>query len=179
MHVEVEVCTACPVLDSDGNPTGSYRLAGEFCPREPIEGVVEEPTVKTVTVLDYDREIIDGRTARDSAYLKSNLSALGTCTTHTELIEPIPEPYDTYLFDISDPATWPTQAQWPGFDPADPATWPMPPETDPPVAESPTPTPDAPGEEHPGAQTPGTVTGVEPFLPPEPEPYIPADVTLP
>lgn len=180
MHVEVEVCTACPVLDSEGKATGAYRLAGQFCPREPIEGVVEEPTVKTITVLDYDRENIDGRSARDSAYLKRHLDALGTCTTHTELIEPIPQPYDTFLFDITDPATWPTQAQWPGFDPADPSTYPMPPEPDPPVTTSPTPTPDVPGPETPIVPPPDTPTTVDPPLPPEPEPYLPADaLTLP
>ena len=34
MHVEVEVCTACPVLDASGEAiSGLYHLAGEYCPR--------------------------------------------------------------------------------------------------------------------------------------------------
>ena len=182
MHVEVEVCKECPVLDANGAPTGLYHLAGEFCPREPIEGVVEEPTVITISVLDLVREDVGGRTARDSAYLKSHLEALGPCTTHTELIEPIPAVYDPNLFSIGDPATWPTQEQWPGFDPADPLTWPLPP-VEPPVETSPG---SDPGYIDP-VMTPPAVTPTPvptstpvPFTdspPPQSmEPYIPVDL---
>ena len=190
MHVEVEVCKECPVLDANGAPTGLYHLAGEFCPREPIEGVVEEPTVATISVLDLVREEIGGRTARDSVYLKSYLEALGPCTTHTELIEPIPAVYDPSSFNIGDPTTWPTQEQWPGFDPADSLTWPLPP-VEPPV-ETPVETiPGGPGYIDPSFTPPPMVTPTPvptPVLPPttapfteqppseSTEPYIPVDL---
>lgn len=170
MHVEVEVCTACPVLDANGAPTGQYHLAGEFCPREPIEGVVEEPTVKTIAVLDLAREDVGGRTARDSVYLKSYLDALGPCTVHTELIEPIPKEYDPNLFDIADPSTWPTQEQWPGFDVNNPLTWPVP--VAPPVTPAPS------GGEPAVSETPAPpVTPVTQGEPPpaEVEPFVPVD----
>ncbi len=173
LHTEVEVCTDSPVLDAGGSPVaGLYHLAGEFCPREAIPGVVEEPTVKTIAVLDLEREDIGGKTAKDSSYLKSYLEAQGTCDVHTSAIEVPPPAYDPYLFEITDPSTWPTQEQWPGFDPADEATWPVIPgswETDPPVEPT-----GQPGD-LPGGP-PDVIGGGQPDVPPD-DPYVPAGGT--
>lgn len=165
LHKEVEVCTACPVMGSDGAAiSGLYHLAGEFCPREANEALgITEGTVKTIGILDYTRESVGGAAARDASYLYSFLEAQGTCTTHTSAPVAPPVEYDPYSFNRNDPSTWPTQEQWPGFDPADETTYPdynLPPvttptpggETTPPVIEptpSPTPTPTATPPEEP------------------------------
>ena len=167
LHKEVEVCTACPVLDSDGTAiSGLYHLAGEFCPREANEALgITEGTVKTIGILDYARENVGGAVARDSSYLYSFLEAQGTCTTHTSAPEVPTTPYDPYSFNRYDPSTWPTQEQWPGFDPADETTYPdynLPPVTTPTPGES-----TSPGTETtpPPSESPAT---------PPPEPYVPA-----
>ena len=170
LHKEVEVCTASPVVGSDGEAiSGLYHLAGEFCPREANEALgITEGTVKTIGILDYSRESVGGATARDSNYLNSFLEAQGSCTTHTTAPVAPPAEYDPNSFDRDDPSTWPTQEQWPGFDPADETTYPdynLPPVT--------TPTP--------GVET--TPSVLEPTPPPTPiptatpteEPYVPAD----
>ena len=178
MHVEVEVCTACPVLDASGEAiSGLYHLAGEYCPRaetgtEGTAGSAEttaagttEGGVTTIGILDYTRQAVGGAVARDASYLKSFLDEQGTCTVHTSAPEP-ETPYDPYSFNRYDPDTWPTQEQWPGFDPADETTWPdyaLPPlvtptpggETTPPVTE-PTPPPDP---------TPSATPTEEPYVP--------------
>ena len=193
MHVEVEVCTGCPVLDANGEAiSGLYHLAGEFCPRSADEtGAAEttgaagtttgtttgaaESTVKTIGILDYAREQVGSAVARDSNYLKSFLDEQGACTVHTSAPEPV-VPYDPYSFNRYDPDTWPTQEQWPGFDPADETTWPdynLPPiatptpggETTPPVTE---PTPgasDTPTPEPTPSATPTDTPPAEPFVP--------------
>lgn len=161
-HVSVEVCTASPVLDENGEAiSGMYHLAGEFCPREanPTYGI-EEGTVKTIGILDYQRESIGGVSAKDSEYLKSFLDAQGTCDVHTTAPQPVP--YDPSKFNLADPSTWPTQEQWPGFDPNNPVTYPgyVPP------TEWPTdPTPDP--------EVTPTDPPTDPSIEPE-EPYIPA-----
>ncbi len=133
-HVMVDVCTACPVKDADGNPVeGLYHLAGEFCPREANEELgITAGTVKSIGVLTDE--------TGQNAYSKQRLEALGGCTVHTSAPEsPEPEVYDPSTFRLEDQSTWPTQEQWPGFDPANPATYP----TVPPVpTESVTPNPE-------------------------------------
>lgn len=108
IHVPVEVCTDSPILNSEGNETGLYHLAGAFCPQE---------SIKTISVLDYIRQKISpGVVARDDIYLKSYLEAAGTCLVHTH------EQEEPKSFDITDPSTWPTDD--PFFDPLNPSTWP-------------------------------------------------------
>ncbi len=145
----VEICK-----DSVTEEGGSYHLAGEFCP--------EESRVKAA-YLDIERDPALSVQARDNAYLKSSLDALGPCTVHTTA--PAPEPYDPALFDISDEATWPTQDQWPGFDPTRPETWPyttvVPPTTEP--------------EEPGNGGNPGTDHNTPPPTgPDENQPFVPA-----
>ena len=164
LHVEVEVCTDSPVLDSSGAAvSGLYHLAGEFCPREADESLgITEGTVQTIGILDYQRELVGGVASPEGEYLKSFLDAQGTCTVHTSAPEPVePEGYDPNSFDISDPSTWPpaNDPQYGSFDPENPATWPTPvPEETPGTGETvppeatPTPTP---------AETPPD----EPFVP--------------
>ncbi len=110
LHTPVQVCTEDPILDADGNETGLYHLAGEFCPEE---------SVITVALLDYDRENVGGAGAGDSIYLLSYTEEQGPCTVHTS--ETVPA-YDPSLFDPMDPNTWPTDD--PNFNILDPNTWP-------------------------------------------------------
>ena len=107
LHVPVYLCKDDPILDSAGEPTGMYHLAGEFCPEE---------SKISVSVLDYVRNMEGVEyTTRDDHVLKANLEALGTC--HVHLTAPEPEPP---VFDPNDPSTWP----W--FDPEDPDATPGP-----------------------------------------------------
>ncbi len=109
LHTAVQVCADSPILDGEGNETGIYHLAGPYCPQE---------SIKTVSVLDYLRIKVDESvTIKDDIYLKSYLELAGLCDIHTEFI---PEPS---VFDINDPATWPTDD--PLFNPLDPTTWPV------------------------------------------------------
>ena len=103
LHVPVYLCKDSPVLDANGEPTGMYHLAGEYCP---VESKV------SVAVLDYVRDT-EGLNAsiRDTHVLKSTVDALGPCTVHTT--PPTPEPP---AFDPSDPSTWP----WGGGETDDP-----------------------------------------------------------
>ncbi len=168
LHTDVEVCTDSPILDDSGSPiAGLYHLAGEFCPREGSGGLNQQASVKTVSVLDYVRENMGGKAAADGQYLLGYLEAQGTCDVHTSAIEAPPEEYDPYLFDVTDPSTWPTQEQWPGFDPANPSTYPTIP-TAPPATESPEPS-------EPPQQPDYPLGPSEPETPPPDEPYVPAD----
>ena len=126
LHQVVEVCKDSPILGANGTAiAGLYHKAGEFCPREDIEGTDILASVISVALLNYNRDYVaGGRSARDEAYLLSNWEGYGPCDVHTEEIVIPPEEYDPSLFNIADPATWPTEEQWPGFDPANPATWP-------------------------------------------------------
>ena len=183
MHEDVEVCTACPVTDADGDAVANlYRQAGEFCPREQVGDV--EPTVQTIALLNYERENVAGaRTPRDAMYLKSAWEALGLCDVHTEEITAPPEEYDPSTFDISDPSTWPPSELYPYFDPNNPNTWPAvePEVTVPPVTESPTPSPGGGGTVSPSPSP--SVTPSEPIVTPilpdddegpdNSEPYVP------
>ena len=69
----VRVCVDDPVLNENGEPTGSYHLAGPFCP---------EVSVRTYAYLNLDRENVGGAWAEDSQYFYSNLPNVGVCTVH-------------------------------------------------------------------------------------------------
>ena len=95
----VEICLDCPILNSSGNPTGMYHLAGEYCPEE---------SRNTVCLMVLDRPDINGVLANDYVFTKSYIDSLGEeayCTLHTTPTEP--EAYDPLNFDPFDPATWP------------------------------------------------------------------------
>ena len=111
----VTVCLDDPFLNSSGNPTGMYHIAGDNCP---------ESSKSTVSVLDFVRERVGSNySIADDIFTKDYLLQAGTaayCTVHNEVL-----PYDPATFNIDDKTTWPTQAQWPGFDPEDESTWPV------------------------------------------------------
>jgi len=117
MHQLILVCTDDPIFKPDGSSTGTYHLAGEFCPEE---------SRREVAVLDYERKPLREsdatfyRNVRDNDYLKITVEEAETCSLHlTPLItEPVP-------FNINDPLTWPSPAEDPFFNPADPTTWPQ------------------------------------------------------
>lgn len=69
----VRVCVDDPVLDENGEPTGSYHLAGPYCP---------EVSIRTYAYLNLDRESVGGAWAEDSQYFYSNLPNVGVCTVH-------------------------------------------------------------------------------------------------
>ncbi len=124
-HVMVEVCTADPILNENGEPTGRYHMAGEFCPDVELkEDGTESQGRISVSILDIPREYIGDIYPEDNGYFKVSLEAEGTCTVHTEEIIVEPEPYDPSKFNILDPSTWPTKEEDPSFDSRDPATWP-------------------------------------------------------
>lgn len=126
-HVMVEVCTADPILNENGEPTGRYHLAGEFCPEVELNEDGTDSLGKiSVSVLDIQREYIGDIYPEDNGYFKVSLESEGPCTVHTEEIpdDDEPEPYDPALFDPTNPSTWPTREQDPGFDSRDPTTWP-------------------------------------------------------
>jgi len=125
-HTYIEVCTADPILNADGEPTGRYRLAGPYCPdRDTSEGGAAKGR-KSMTVLELERDYIGGVVPEDDGYLAKSVSALGYCTVHTEGWSDPVEPYDPNTFDPNDPDTWPSERQDPDFDPDDPDTWPTP-----------------------------------------------------
>ena len=163
----VEICLDCPILDSKGNPTGMYHLAGEYCPAE---------SRNTVCLMVLDRPDVNGVLANDYVFTKSYIDSLGEaayCTLHTTPTEP--EVYDPLNFDPFDPTTWPTEEQWPGFNISYPDTWPVVTEPDPGGEETippietgepgTTPDPEVSAEPTPPAATSG---------PDENEPYVPA-----
>ena len=111
----VTVCRDCPILDADGNPTGLYHLAGDYCPEE---------SLMQVNLLDYSRQPVGSATASDGKYTLSYAQSQGTCSLHTT--PPVVEPdLPGVLIDPDDP-------NWSGNSdiPADPDT-PAPPETPP------------------------------------------------
>lgn len=170
MHRVVEICTASPVTNADGEAVGGlYHRAGEFCPRETVEGTGIENTVRAVSLLDYHRERISGsKAALDDGYLLENWTGYGTCTVHTAPPDPEPEVYDPDSFDKDDPTTWPTQDQWPGFDKENPDTWPNA------VVVSPSPEP------APETSTEPENNGGETVVPtPEPTPSPPSETQMP
>lgn len=168
VHTEQEVCVDDPVLDENGQPTGLYHLAGEFCPEE---------SRQLVSLLDYTREGVSASVAvQDNAYTLSHMTALGTCTVHTTEQEAPPEETVRPEIDPFDPSTWPgpedfqTTEEWENFNPFDSSTWPeeyqqssAPPETE------------IPGEEIPSSEQPEG-QGEEETSPPaeSEEPFVPA-----
>lgn len=58
-HVPVSVCLDCPVLDAEGNETGLYLLAGEFCPEE---------SVRTIFMVEYDRQLVSSSVSVGDEY---------------------------------------------------------------------------------------------------------------
>ena len=119
-HVPVEVCMDSPILDSNGEPTGRYHLAGELCPEE---------SVKTVYMVDYERELAkDSVRVGDADALLSWYDAIPEenryCYVHVEgwVPEP-PEPIES-----EDPWVQPPDWLFPpvSSDPSDPfdlPTW--------------------------------------------------------
>jgi penicillin-binding protein 1A len=107
-HVAVELCTGSAVLDDNGNATGQYHLAGEFCPEE---------TRKTVYVVSPESNLVrdwvtDYSEIADYTALKIYYDSLGVCTVH-DGTEPDP--------DEPEPSDEPINSTWPGIDlPSDP-----------------------------------------------------------
>ena len=82
----VRVCNDSHILGSNGNPTGLYHLAGEYCP---------EDSIITMCLPDYDRKQIGTATANDNMYRKSVVEAHGSCEVHTSsTVVPDPAPAD-------------------------------------------------------------------------------------
>lgn len=160
MHVEVEVCDQSPIKKNESAVEGLFHKVGEFCPREPVEALGIESSVKSVTALDFTRERVGTAAARDDDYLLSFLEEQGECDVHTEEIVVPPAPYDPESFDISDPTTWPPidDERYLDFDPENPATWPG--------ADTVTP-PEMPGE---GDLPPVSTQEPQPTHTPTPEP---------
>ena len=72
-------CKDSPILDGEGNETGLYHIAGEYCP--------EESKIQ-MALPNYVREPVGGATAQDEKYLYTTVQAAGTCTVHTTPPEP-------------------------------------------------------------------------------------------
>jgi penicillin-binding protein 1A len=79
----VTVCTDSPILDSDGDPTGLYHIAGPHCP---------EDSLTRMCLPDYVREHIGTATAQDERYRKSVVESYGVCTVHTEASAEVEQP---------------------------------------------------------------------------------------
>jgi len=147
-HVPVEICMDSPILNSKGEPTERYHLAGEFCPEE---------SVKTVYMVDFDRELASSSVhVGDANALMSFYEEIPEekryCYVHTSEPEPSPEPTES-----EDP--WPWQTDEP-FVPPEPTDEPIvPPTAEPwPTMEPPQPS-------------------MEPVGPPDytEQPYVPVD----
>lgn len=124
-HVMVEVCTADPILNENGEATGRYHLAGEFCPDVELnEDGTDTLGRISVSILDVQREYLGGVYPEDNGFYRISLEDAGPCTVHTEAIPEEPQPYDPSTFNILDPSTWPTREEDPNFDSRDPSTWP-------------------------------------------------------
>lgn len=130
-HKPVKICVDSPILNADGEATGRYHLAGEFCPEE---------TVKTVYMVDFQREVPSSVRVGDSNALLGWYDTLEhpQCDVHTD--EPVPsdpEPSDSPEVPPTDwpflppeptdspivPPTaepWPTPGPYPTFDPLPP-----------------------------------------------------------
>ena len=83
IHRPENVLTVClddPILDSNGNPTGLYHIAGPYCTH-----------TTQICLPDYDRKHIAGASAGDEIYRKSYVEAQGPCRIHTHEQPPEPE----------------------------------------------------------------------------------------
>lgn len=76
----VKVCMDSPILDSKGQPTGMYHLAGPHCPANRI---------KQVCLPEFDRKQVGGVYANDQIFTKSAVTAQGPCTVHTGVQQPV------------------------------------------------------------------------------------------
>ena len=107
----VRLCKDDPILDSSGNPTGLYHLAGAHCP---------EDSIVTMCLPDYQRKQIGTATANDNLYRKSVVESYGSCSVHTSSsVLPDPDPADpekpdSSTPDASDPSTEPVTPADPG-----------------------------------------------------------------
>ena len=120
-HVPVEICTQSPILDAKGKKTGSYHLAGEYCPAE---------CRKEVIMVDYERVLATEEVFVEDSY--AHLSIYNTlenpyCTVH--LPPPVVEdpviptdPVDPNVPQGTDPGTMPGGEQ---TDTQDPSTGPQ------------------------------------------------------
>lgn len=149
-HKPVEICVDSPILDSSGVPSGRYHLAGEFCPEE---------SVKTVTMVEYERELA-----------KPGL-AIGDADALLNWYELLPEEFRYCdVHNTAEPPEPPEPPESPGPGPepgtSEEPTWPPVESYEPfiPPIWEPTPTPTIEPWE----------PGVDPTLPSE-DPYIPAD----
>lgn len=113
-HKTVRVCTADPILNEAGEPTGNYRAAGPYCPEE---------TIKTVAYVDYVREgaASDAETRDSNAILSNNYDEEDTCHVHLSADFGHGDGLNEG-FDPNDSSTWPKDD--PDFDINDPNTWP-------------------------------------------------------
>lgn len=116
IHKPVNVCTSAPILDSSGQPTGLYHLAGDLCP---------DSDLRTISVVDYTRTgAAAAVTTRDHMYMKSYLEEQGVYNP------PNTEPSGTKTIDPDNPNTWPgledfeSPDAYAKFDPNDPTTYP-------------------------------------------------------
>ena len=141
VHVPVRICTDSPILDANGQPTGAYYMASEFCPEE---------SVKEVTMVDYQRELLSNPSlVKDFFAMTSVFDGLEDpyCPLHTEAEEE-PEPSE-------EPTAQPSEE--PGVDvtpTTQPSAEPTPAPTPVPTAEptpQPTPTPEPTPEPEPTA----------------------------
>lgn len=187
IHKDVEICLDAPILDGNGEATGMFHKAGEFCPEE---------SRRTVSILDITREgaaasVRVGGTQFTTAFLDA-MGANAMCDVHTTEPEPEPViPVETNRPEIDpyDPNTWPGPGDfdsiedYKNFNPFDKTTWPdyaaqpTPVPTPPPVetgtVPQPQPTPPAETSEPPAVVVPPVVDTAPPAEGGS-EPYIPA-----
>ncbi len=165
-HVPVEICTESPIPDENGEETGFFHMAGEFCPEE---------SRKTVYYVDYTRELTtDPWNIGDYEALKSTYDIYNgemTCQVHTgEPVDPLLPPG----FDPNDPSTWVSPSDDPNAsDTPRPSDWPW--WYSPPPTESfdvPTDVPTLPVES-PDVDFPTLPPEPSPVETPEPDPFIP------
>ncbi|MBQ9974463.1 MAG: transglycosylase domain-containing protein [Oscillospiraceae bacterium] len=90
----VTVCLDCPVLNSDGTPTGLYHPAGPYCPAD---------RQSVVSLLDYTRTPVGSAVAADEPYTLAHTQSLGPCTVHTTAPELPPAVEDPGVIDPDDP----------------------------------------------------------------------------
>ncbi len=182
IHVEREICSAAPLLDANGEATGMYHLAGEFCP---------EDTRRTVGILELTREgAAAAVTVQGNQYTTGHLEALGDaayCDVHTTAVETPTEPL---VIDPYDPTTWPGPEAFESiedfnrFNPFDESTWPegavssdTPTTTPTPPVSTPTPSPsESVSPSLPVEESPTSSPPVAEITPPvfSEEPYAPA-----
>ena len=93
----LSVCLDSPILNEAGEATGLYHVAGPYCPADRCQ---------TVSLLNYERQMLDSVTAGDTTHTANYLRAQGTCTVHTSA-PVVPEPeLPGGLIDPDDP-NWP------------------------------------------------------------------------